>query len=134
MSRPSSPRHSRVLLWLLIVTAYLMAPVTQVRAQGCIEYTVWNPETQRCECPDQACCEFYWPFIPYGCPDKEAAMVEKLSSPSALFQLLQYEPQREINGAEFLRLEFLSYNRGMHHGAQPTFGAEAQFDSNRLSN
>ena len=42
MSRPSSPRRFRVLLPLLIVAAYLIAPVSQVQAQGCIEYTVWN--------------------------------------------------------------------------------------------
>ena len=33
----------------------------------CIEYTVFNPETCHCECPDQDCCAFYYPFIPYGC-------------------------------------------------------------------
>ena len=43
MSRQSSRRRFRVLLPLLIVAAYLMAPVSQVQAQGCIEYTVWNP-------------------------------------------------------------------------------------------
>src|SRR5215208_837355 len=116
MSRPSSLRRFRVLLPLLIVAVYLMVPVNHVQAQGCIEYTVWNPQTQRCECPDQACCDYYCPFIPYGCPDKGTegcpetgeAMVEKLTSSPALFQLLQYEPQAEINGTAFLRLEFLN--------------------------
>ena len=92
----------------MMVAAYLMAPVSQVQAQGCIEYTVWNEQTQRCECPDQWCCDFYWPFIPYGCPDKGFAMVEKATSSPALFKLLRYEPQREINGGEFVRLKFLS--------------------------
>ena len=115
MSRRSSPRRLRVLLPLLIVAAYLVAPVSQVQAQGCIEYTVYNPETQRCECPDQWCCDFYWPFIPYGCPDPETeeAMVETRTSSPALFQLLQYEPQAEINGAEFMRLEFRSNCRAL---------------------
>jgi len=27
-----------------------MAPVIQVQAQGCMEYTVWNEQAQRCEC------------------------------------------------------------------------------------
>ena len=101
MSRPSSPKRLRVLLPLLIA-AYLMVPIRPAQAQGCIEYTVWNPETQRCECPNQECCDFYYPFIPYGCPDKGGR-----SSSSALLQLMQNEPQREINGDEFLRLEFL---------------------------
>lgn len=122
MSRPSNPRRFRVLLGLLIVIAYLMAPISQVQAQGCIEYTVWNEQTQRCECPDQSCCDFYWPFIPYGCPDKGGVTAAKLSSPSALSQLLQYEPQREINGGEFLRLQFLSDNKGIHHDARLTLG------------
>jgi hypothetical protein len=43
MSRPSSPRRFRVLLPLLIVAAYLMVLVSQVQAQECIEFTVWNP-------------------------------------------------------------------------------------------
>jgi hypothetical protein len=124
MSRPSSPRRFTVLLPLLLVAVYLIAPVNQVQAQECIEYTVWNPQTQRCECPDQACCDFYCPFIPYGCPDKGsegcpetgAAMVEKLTSSAALVQL-QYKPQREINGARFLRMEFLSYTKAMRYGA-----------------
>ena len=120
MSRPSSPRRFRVLLPLLMVAAYLMAPVSQVQGQECIEYTVWNPVTQRCECPNQACCDFYWPFVPYGCESGEA-MVEKLTSPSALYQLLQYEPQREINGAEFLRLEFLSNSKATHYQSTTAF-------------
>jgi len=98
MSRPSNFRPFRVLLPLLLVAAYLMAPVTQVQAQGCIEYTVWNEQHQRCECPDQWCCDFYWPFVPYGCETEEAR---------AVFKLLPSEPQKEINGAEFQRLEFL---------------------------
>jgi len=122
MSRPSSPRRFGVLLGLLIVIAYLITPISRVQAQGCIEYTVWNEQTQRCECPDQWCCDFYWPFIPYGCPDKGGVTAEKLSSPSALFELLQYEPQREISGGEFLRLEFLSDNKGIHHDARITLG------------
>jgi|ERR1043165_1588 hypothetical protein len=122
MSRPSSPRSFRVLLGLLVVTAYLSTAIPRVQAQGCIEYTVWNEQTQRCECPDQWCCDFYWPFIPYGCPDKGGVTAEKLSSPSALFELLQYEPQREISGGEFLRLEFLSDNKGIHHDARITLG------------
>lgn len=113
MVRPSSPRRFRVLLPLLVVAVYLMAPVSRVQGQECIEYTVWNPQTQRCECPDQACCDFYCPFIPYGCPEKGsescpvtgAAMMRKTS---ALLQLMQHEPQTEINGSKFLRLEFLS--------------------------
>ena len=123
MSRPSSPRRFMVLVPLLIVAVYLMAPVRQVQAQGCIEYTVWNEQTQRCECPDQACCDFYCPFIPYGCPEKgegncptEAAMVTKFTGSATLFQLLQYGPQREINGAEFLRLKFLSYSKATSFG------------------
>ena len=111
MIRPSSPRRFRVLLPLLIVAAYLMVPVSQVQAQGCIEYTVWNEQTQRCECPDQWCCDFYWPWVPYGCETGEA-MVETPTSSPALFQL-QYEPQMEINGAEFLRLEFLSNSQAI---------------------
>lgn len=107
MSRPSSPRRFRVLLPLLIVAAYLMVPVSQVQAQECIELTVWNPQTQRCECPDQACCDFYWPFIPYGCPEKGGRAM-KIASSSPLLEVLQSEPQREINGDEFLRLKFLS--------------------------
>lgn len=126
MSRQSSRRRFRVLLPLLIVAAYLMAPVTQIQAQECIEYTVWNPQTERCECPNQACCDFYCPFIPYGCPEKGTegcpetgeAMVEKLTSSSALFQLLQNEPQTEINGAEFLRLEFLPIAKQHTNGAR----------------
>jgi len=35
---------------LLIIAAYLVAPVIQVQAQGCMEYTVWNEQAQRCEC------------------------------------------------------------------------------------
>lgn len=42
-------------------------------AQECIEYTVYNPQTGRCECPNQECCDFYYPFIPYGCPPKQSA-------------------------------------------------------------
>ena len=124
MSRPFSPRRFRVLLPLLMIAAYLtapMAPISQVQAQECIEYTVWNPQTQRCECPDQACCDFYCPFIPYGCPEKgsegcptEAATMAKLSS-STLFQLLQYGPPKEINGAQFLRLEFLSNSKATRY-------------------
>lgn len=108
MSRPSNPGRFRVLLALLLVAVYLMAPIiTQVQAQECIEFTVWNPQTQRCECPNQACCEFYFPFIPYGC-ESEGEMGENLTNSSALLQLLQFEPQTEIDGAAFLRLEFLS--------------------------
>ena len=106
MSRPLSPRHFGVLLPLLLVAAYLMAPVNPVQAQGCIEYTVWNEQTQRCECPDQWCCDFYYPFIPYGC-EAEEVTAEKLPISSGLFQLLQYEPQAESNGTELLSLEFL---------------------------
>ena len=103
MSRPSSPKRFRALLPLLIVAAYLLVPVSQVQAQYCIEYTVWNPDTQRCECPNQECCDFYYPFIPYGCPDKGGR-----SGSPALLQLFRNEPQTEINGNEFLRLKFLS--------------------------
>lgn len=108
MSRRSSLNRFKALLPLLIVAAYLMVPVSQVQAQFCIEYTVWNPQTQRCECPDQACCDFYYPFIPYGCPDKRSRAMEKITSSSPLLQVLQNEPQREINGDEFMRLKFLS--------------------------
>jgi len=120
MSRPLSLRRLRVLLPLLMIGVYLtapMAPINQVQAQFCIEYTVWNPQTERCECPDQACCDFYCPFIPYGCPEKgsegcptEVAAMAKLRS-SRLFQMLQYGPPKEINGAQFLRMEFLSNSR-----------------------
>lgn len=117
MSRPVNPKRFRVLLPLLMIAAYLMAPIVHVRAQYCIEYTVWNPQTERCECPDQACCDFYCPFIPYGCPEKgsegcptEVATMAKLRS-STLFQILQYGPPKEINGAQFLRMEFLSNRR-----------------------
>jgi hypothetical protein len=108
MSRQSSGKPLRVSLPLLIVAAYLMAPVSQVQAQYCIEYTVWNDVTQRCECPNQECCDFYCPFIPYGCPDKTdgcpemgEAMAQKRTSSSALFRLLQYEPHAEINRASW---------------------------------
>jgi len=107
-----------------------MAPISQVQAQGCIEYTVWNEQNQRCECPDQWCCDFYWPFIPYGCPWPEGsegvAMVD-LTRSSAVFHVLQYGPQREINGAEFQRLEFLS-SKAKPYGTQTT-GAEIAFAS-----
>lgn len=106
MGGPSSLRRFLMLLPLLIVAAYLMAPVNKVQAQGCIEYTVWNEQTRRCECPDQWCCDFYYPFIPYGCEMGEAT-AEKLPISATLFHLLQYEPQVESNGAEFGRLEFL---------------------------
>lgn len=117
MSRPSSLRRLRVLLPSLIVAVYLMSPVNQVQAQGCIEYTVYNEQTQRCECPDQWCCDFYWPFVPYGCPigSEGAAMVD-LTRSSPVLQVLQYGPQKEINGAEFQRLEFLSYSKATSFG------------------
>lgn len=109
MSRQSSGRRLGALLPLLIVAAYLMVPVSQVQAQGCIDYTEWNEQTQRCECPNQECCDFYCPFIPYGCPAKGTegcpemgeAMAEKRTSSSALFRLLQYKPQAEINRASW---------------------------------
>lgn len=108
MSRTSGRRLFRVLLPLM-VAAYLLAPVSQVQAQGCIEYTVYNEQTQRCECPDQWCCDFYWPFVPYGCPkeSESAAMSNKVTRSTTLFQLL-HKPQKQINGAGFLRLEFVS--------------------------
>lgn len=109
MSRQSSRSRFSVLLPLLIVAAYLMTPVSQVQAQGCIEYTVWNEQTQRCECPDQDCCDFYCPFIPYGCPAKgtegcpEAggAMVENRTSSSAVLQLLRFGPNAEVSRASW---------------------------------
>ena len=41
-------------------------------------------------------------------------MAEKRTSSSALFQLSQYKPPTEINGAEFMRLEFLSTCKAIH--------------------
>lgn len=112
MSRQSSRKRFEVVLSLLIIAAYLViAPVSQVQAQGCIEYTVWNEETQRCECPNQECCDFYCPFIPYGCPDKGTAgcpetgeaMAEERTSSSAVLQLLLLEPQAEFSRASWTR-------------------------------
>lgn len=109
MSRQSSRKRFKAMLPLLIIAAYLMAPVSQVQAQGCIEYTVWNEQTQRCECPNQECCDFYCPFIPYGCPDKGTegcpetgeAMAEERTSSSAVLQLMRLEPQADFSRASW---------------------------------
>ncbi len=69
------------LLPALIVIVYLIsvAPISRTQAKsycdpvGCIEYTEWNPATCRCECTNQDCCDFYYPFVPYGCPFNLAA-------------------------------------------------------------
>lgn len=67
----------RILLpFIMVVVALLSAPpISQPQAStscdpppaGCIELTVFNEQACRCECPDQACCEFYAPFVPHGC-------------------------------------------------------------------
>jgi CXCXC repeat len=69
------PRLFWLLLLTVLVSLALTPPAEQTRASlcdpppaGCIELTVWNPQTCQCECPDQACCEFYYPFTPHGCP------------------------------------------------------------------
>ena len=110
MSRQSSRKTFKVVLPLLIITAYLMAPVSQVQAQFyCIEYTVWNEQTQRCECPNQECCDFYCPFIPYACPETweggcagtGEAMAEESTSSSAVLQLMRLEPQADFSRASW---------------------------------
>lgn len=80
MRQESSIKRFRTLLPFMILAAYLMsvAPISQPQARSycpgpqgeCIELTVWNEQTCQCECPNQECCEFYWPFIPNGCPPK----------------------------------------------------------------
>lgn len=90
MSLKQNPRRFASLLPLLIVVLYLslVAPANQVEATSycppvdCIELTVWNPQTCQCECPDQACCDFYWPFIPHGCPGPEAEVVKEVGGKS----------------------------------------------------
>jgi hypothetical protein len=92
MTRLSSGKRLGVLLSLLFVAAYL---TPAVRAQGCLEYTVWNEAHQRCECPDQECCDYWCPFIPYGCPDKgtegcpvtAAETLQKVASSNLLMSL-----------------------------------------------
>lgn len=84
MRQESSVKRFRTLLPFVILAAYLMsvAPISQPQARsycpppqgGCIEYTVYVEEACRCECPNQECCEFYYPFIPYGCPGKEISL------------------------------------------------------------
>lgn len=71
--------RKRLAILAILMTAavglMLTTPVDQLKAKAwcdppgyCIEYTVFNEYTCRCECPDQWCCEFYYPFVPYGCP------------------------------------------------------------------
>jgi|GEM_PF-6150180 len=74
--RKSLQKRLAILAVLMISAVGLMltTPVSQLEASACeqyaycIEYTVWNEYTCRCECPNQECCEFYYPFVPYGCP------------------------------------------------------------------
>jgi hypothetical protein len=62
----------QLLLLLLAVGTSLVTP-SPARACNpppwgeCIEYTVFNWSTCQCECPNQECCDFYYPFQPYGC-------------------------------------------------------------------
>jgi hypothetical protein len=93
MGRESSRKRLRTLLFCMILIASLMlvAPVSQPRAslscnppEGgfCIEFTVFNPETCQCECPDQACCDYYAPFVPNGCDGKR--MIGKRATANTL--------------------------------------------------
>ena len=75
MSKHAS-RFRKLLPFLIVVAALVSAPpVSQPQASafceppsgGCIEYTVFNEQTCRCECPNQDCCDFYFPWVPYGC-------------------------------------------------------------------
>lgn len=77
------------LFWSLILSAVaflaLASPAKRVEARafcepppgGCIELTVWNDQACRCECPDQSCCGYYWPFVPYGCDGNPASAQRK---------------------------------------------------------
>jgi hypothetical protein len=85
MSERKKPKSRLFLLLILtaVVSLTLAPPVRQTQARlcdpppaGCIELTVWNPQTCQCECPDQACCDFYWPFTPHGCPGNPEASIE----------------------------------------------------------
>lgn len=89
MSKQASRRLFRTLLLFLVIVVYLIsvAPVSQPQAVSscnppplyCIEYTVWNEENCRCECPNQECCDFYYPFVPFGC-DGNPAKASSLKS------------------------------------------------------
>jgi hypothetical protein len=107
MTRLLSGKRLGVLLSLLFVAAYL---TPSARAQGCIEYTEWNEAHQRCECPNQECCDYWCPFIPYGCPDKgtegcpvtAAETVAKVAA-SNLLQSLRYNGQLSFSRDTWLR-------------------------------
>ena len=80
MTKQTNRKRFRILLpFLMVIGALLSEPPTtkpQTAAfcdpppSGCIDLTIFNEQACRCECPDQACCEFYYPFIPYGCGSK----------------------------------------------------------------
>jgi hypothetical protein len=89
MNKQASRKHFRILLPFLIIVAYLMsvAPISQPQAnsfcplaQGCIEFTVYNPQTGRCECPNQECCDFYVSggFVPYGCEGNPSSQAKAM--------------------------------------------------------
>ncbi|HWN11362.1 MAG TPA: hypothetical protein VNO50_19195 [Pyrinomonadaceae bacterium] len=78
MSKQTRRKRLTILLALVMITLCLLpgTPASRLEANTysceqyayCIEYTVFNEYACRCECPNQECCEFYYPFIPYGCP------------------------------------------------------------------
>lgn len=89
MNKQASRKRFRTLLPFLLVVASLVSapPVSQPQASAfcnpppgyCIEFTVWNEQNCRCECPDQACCEFYYPFIPYGCEGESSSQTKSVT-------------------------------------------------------
>lgn len=79
MSKQTARPLSRLLLLVALVVVYALVAspgVRTVRACNpppwleCIELTVFDWADCRCECPDEACCEYYMSqgFTPYGCP------------------------------------------------------------------
>jgi hypothetical protein len=78
MLRNKFPLITRMLLPLMIVAAFFVLSSQPQPTQAevlcnpppwieCIEYTEWSYQNCRCECVTQSCCEFYYPFVPYGC-------------------------------------------------------------------
>ena len=95
MRKPSLQKRLTMLLVMVVMVGCLAFPVSQQQARafcepppdccGCIELLVYVPQNCRCECPDQACCDFYnSTYEGWGCPKSSpltlAELIDKIQS------------------------------------------------------
>lgn len=91
MRKPSLQKWLTMLLAMMVMVGCLIlpGPVTQQHAEefcvpppeccSCIPLLVYVPQNCRCECPDQACCDYYnSTFEGWGCPKSSSVTVAQL--------------------------------------------------------